>query len=90
MDHMARRFDNPDELAKAFDDPARDAWQIPDRVIAELGLKPGAVVADIGAGTGYFSVRLAQIGRAPRGLRFRYRARHGRVPEETCCEGRFR
>jgi ubiquinone/menaquinone biosynthesis C-methylase UbiE len=65
MDHMARRFDNPDELAKAFDDPARDAWQMPNRVIAALGLKPGAVVADIGAGTGYFSVRLARSAAHP-------------------------
>ena len=66
MDHMARRFDNPDELAKSFDDPARDAWQMPDRVIAALGLKPGAVVADVGAGTGYFSVRLARSAAHPK------------------------
>ena len=36
-DHMEHRFDNADELAKSFDDPARDAWQMPDRVINELG-----------------------------------------------------
>lgn len=59
-DHMEHRFDNPAELAKSFDDPARDAWQMPDRVIAALKLAPNAAVADIGAGTGYFSMRLAR------------------------------
>ncbi len=58
-DHMEHHFD-PEASAKSFDDPARDAWQMPDRVIASLGLKPGAIVADIGSGTGYFSVRLAK------------------------------
>jgi ubiquinone/menaquinone biosynthesis C-methylase UbiE len=59
-DHMEHRFDNPDRYAKEFDDPARDVWQLPDRVIATLGLKAGQSVADIGAGTGYFSMRLAK------------------------------
>ena len=59
-DHMEHRFDNPDALAKSFDDPQRDAWQMPDRVIAELALRPGSSVADIGSGTGYFAVRLAK------------------------------
>jgi cyclopropane fatty-acyl-phospholipid synthase-like methyltransferase len=58
-DHMEHHFD-PKESAKSFDDPARDAWQMPDRVIAALDLKPGQSVADIGSGTGYFSVRLAK------------------------------
>ena len=33
---------------------------MPDKVIAALGLKPGMKVADIGAGTGYFTIRLAK------------------------------
>ncbi|CAN5180540.1 hypothetical protein BH11MYX1_BH11MYX1_30990 [soil metagenome] len=57
---MHRRFDNAETWAKVFDDPARDAWQQPDRVIAALELGPRMIVADIGAGTGYFSVRLAR------------------------------
>ena len=64
-DHMEHRFDNPEQLAKGFDDPARDAWQMPERVIEALGLKPGQAVADIGAGTGYFTVRLAKSTAAP-------------------------
>jgi cyclopropane fatty-acyl-phospholipid synthase-like methyltransferase len=65
-DHMEHRFDNPKQLAKSFDDPARDAWQQPDRVIEALGLKRGQAVADIGAGTGYFTVRLAKSEAAPK------------------------
>lgn len=38
----------------------RDTWQKPDEVIAALALAPGAVVADIGAGGGYFTERLAR------------------------------
>jgi ubiquinone/menaquinone biosynthesis C-methylase UbiE len=45
--------------AAVFDDPTRDAWQKPDAVVAALGLRPGMVVADLGAGTGYFERRLA-------------------------------
>jgi cyclopropane fatty-acyl-phospholipid synthase-like methyltransferase len=64
-DHMQHRFDDPDRYAKSFDDPARDAWQMPSRVIEALGLKAGQSVADIGAGTGYFSMRLARSPGAP-------------------------
>ena len=65
-DHMEHRFDNPEALAGNFDNPARDAWQLPNRVIAELKLKAGQTVADVGAGTGYFSVRLAKSPAAPK------------------------
>ncbi|HEV2299406.1 MAG TPA: methyltransferase domain-containing protein [Candidatus Acidoferrales bacterium] len=37
----------------------RDAWQRPAEVMDALGAKPGSVVADIGAGPGYFTFRLA-------------------------------
>ncbi len=45
---------------RTFDNPERDAWQKPDEVAQALELKNGAVVADIGAGTGYFSRRFAK------------------------------
>jgi predicted methyltransferase len=54
------RFDDPARWAQRFEGPERDAWQRPDEVIAALSLAPDARVADIGAGTGYFSVRLAR------------------------------
>ena len=57
---MPKRFEHAEAWAKVFDDPARDAWQEPDRVIAALALGPTMTVADVGAGTGYFTVRLAR------------------------------
>src|SRR5260370_19070917 len=65
-DHMEHHFDAK-QSAKSFDDPSRDTWQLPDRVIATLNLKRGQIVADIGAGTGYFTVRLAKSEAAPKG-----------------------
>jgi predicted methyltransferase len=58
-------FSGAERWAKIFDDPARDAWQKPHEVIQALELAADAVVADIGAGTGYFAVRLAHM--LPRG-----------------------
>jgi ubiquinone/menaquinone biosynthesis C-methylase UbiE len=43
----------------AYSGPGRDEWQQPERVIAALALAPGARVADLGAGGGYFTFRLA-------------------------------
>lgn len=54
-------FGDAQKWAKVFDDPERDAWQKPHEVIQALALKPDAIVADIGAGTGYFSMRLAHM-----------------------------
>ena len=55
------RFTDAERWAHVFDDPARDAWQKPHEVIQALALPPSAVVADVGAGTGYFSARLASM-----------------------------
>lgn len=43
----------------AYSGLSRDEWQQPDRVVAALALVPGARVADLGAGGGYFTFRLA-------------------------------
>ena len=55
------RFSDAEKWAKVFDDPERDAWQKPHEVIQALALKPDAIVADIGAGTGYFAMRFAHM-----------------------------
>jgi len=60
MSHQ-HSFDNAEKWAHVFDDPKRDGWQKPHEVIEALALKPDAVVADIGAGTGYFAARLANM-----------------------------
>lgn len=39
---------------------SRDRWQRPQEVMDELGLSAGSAVADIGAGRGYFTFRLAE------------------------------
>lgn len=54
------RFQDAEAWAKKFDDPKRDAWQKPNEVIQALQLKPDTIVADIGAGTGYFAVKFAR------------------------------
>ena len=41
-------------------DYERDSWQKPDEVVKSLNLKPGEVIADIGAGDGYFTRLFAQ------------------------------
>ena len=58
--HMEHRFNDPERYARSFDDPEREAWQMPERVIEALDTAAGERVADIGAGTGYFTVRLAR------------------------------
>jgi ubiquinone/menaquinone biosynthesis C-methylase UbiE len=55
--HVSR---NLDRFIATMDDPKRAAWQKPDEVVLALRLSPGQAVADIGAGTGYFTFRLAR------------------------------
>lgn len=54
-----QRFDNIEFWVKVFEDPARDSWQKPAEIIKAMNIKNGDVVADLGAGTGYFTRRLA-------------------------------
>jgi SAM-dependent methyltransferase len=52
-------FEDVGHWVALFDDPSRDAWQKPASVVEALQLRPGMCVADLGAGTGYFSRYLA-------------------------------
>lgn len=54
-------FGDAERWAHVFDDPKRDAWQKPHEVIQALDLRQDAVIADVGAGTGYFAMRLANM-----------------------------
>ncbi|HZS41598.1 MAG TPA: class I SAM-dependent methyltransferase [Polyangia bacterium] len=63
--HSHAKHGNPDDLAgyvAKMEDPSRDAWQKPDEVLRALALAPGQTVCDIGAGPGYFALRLARAG----------------------------
>ena len=42
-----------------LEDPKRDVYQKPHEVLTALAIKPAEVIADIGAGSGYFTFRLA-------------------------------
>jgi len=56
---MHRLHSDPKAYIGALEDPGRDAYQKPHEVLSALKLKPGEVIADIGAGSGYFTFRLA-------------------------------
>jgi len=61
----ARRFP-PHELG-VLEGPDREAWQKPELIMDALRIADGSSVADLGAGGGWFTVRLARrVG--PRGL----------------------
>ncbi len=47
---------------QVYESPDRVIWQKPDLVIEQLGQVDGKVIADLGAGTGYFSRRIAYKG----------------------------
>ncbi len=51
-----------EELIKSFESPERDAYQQPEKVLAFLGDIADKRIMDIGAGSGYFSVKLAEKG----------------------------
>jgi ubiquinone/menaquinone biosynthesis C-methylase UbiE len=43
-----------------MDDPRRAEWQKPEKVVDHLLIKQGDIIADIGAGTGFFTMLFAQ------------------------------
>ena len=57
---MHQRHNDPMAYIASLDDPKRDVYQKPDAVMAALALRAGEVVADIGAGSGYFALRFAR------------------------------
>lgn len=52
-DAAPRKLHSPEDLERL-------RWQLPEAVIARLGLREQSVVADVGAGTGYFAVPIAR------------------------------
>jgi ubiquinone/menaquinone biosynthesis C-methylase UbiE len=58
---MHQLHNDPKAYRNALEDPKRDEYQKPHEVVTVLKIKPGEVIADIGAGTGYFTFRLAHF-----------------------------
>jgi ubiquinone/menaquinone biosynthesis C-methylase UbiE len=53
-----RRLFPPEELGM-LEGPDRAAWQRPDEIMDKLRIAEGSAVADLGAGAGWFTIRLA-------------------------------
>jgi ubiquinone/menaquinone biosynthesis C-methylase UbiE len=56
---MHRMHQDSKAYIAMLEDPQRDAYQKPHEVLTALDLKQGETIADIGAGSGYFTLRLA-------------------------------
>jgi 2-polyprenyl-3-methyl-5-hydroxy-6-metoxy-1,4-benzoquinol methylase len=63
-----RPFEDVEKYIAFLDRPDRASWQRPDAVVAALGLTGSETVADVGAGSGYFTFPLARA--LPRGKVF--------------------
>jgi arsenite methyltransferase len=57
---MNRLHANSKAYIARLEDPTRDAYQKPEEVVKALNIREGEVIADIGAGSGYFTMRLAR------------------------------
>jgi len=53
------RLFRPDDLSE-LEGPDREEWQRPDKIMDVLGIGEASVVADLGAGSGWFTPRLAR------------------------------
>jgi SAM-dependent methyltransferase len=58
--HTLHRLLFPPQDLGLLEGPDRDAWQKPDRIMDALGIADGSTVADLGAGGGWFTIRLAR------------------------------
>jgi SAM-dependent methyltransferase len=60
-DRQGGRFP-PSDLV-LLEGPDREEWQQPEQIMADMGIADGDRVADVGAGSGWFTIRLAgQVG----------------------------
>jgi predicted methyltransferase len=55
----SHHYDDKEAALAAFEEPERDAWAQPAKIVELLEVRPTMDIADIGAGSGYFTRRLA-------------------------------
>ncbi len=55
-----RPFAETEKWIEYLDQPERATWQRPDEVVKALGLRGNETLADVGAGSGYFTFRFAK------------------------------
>jgi len=60
-----RPFGDTQKYIEHLERADRATWQKPDELVARLALRPDDIVADVGAGSGYFAFRMAKL--VPRG-----------------------
>ena len=58
--HHHHGFHEVERWIERFEAPSRAVWQKPDQVVSFLKLESGQTIADIGAGSGYFTRRFAE------------------------------
>ncbi|MFC3024870.1 class I SAM-dependent methyltransferase [Vibrio zhugei] len=58
---MGISFSEPERLKEVFDSENREEWQRTSHITRCLDLKDNETIADVGAGTGYFSSIFSQI-----------------------------
>lgn len=51
---------NLKEYISDLEDPSRNQWQQPEKVMKALEIRPGRTIADVGSGPGYFTLRFAR------------------------------
>lgn len=59
MEEMHKLHQDPKAYIALLEDPTRDVYQKPHEVVMALALTEGERIADIGAGSGYFTLRFA-------------------------------
>ncbi|MDN3510879.1 MAG: methyltransferase domain-containing protein [Candidatus Jettenia sp. CY-1] len=60
-----RKYERPGDLFSPLkipllEDPERDTWQKPEKILNALKIEKGQMIADIGAGSGYLTVKLSE------------------------------